>query len=54
MEVVKVLGNITIGAKTQKLVQIQLLFCDVPDNSTTVGVPAKLSKRIIKTVNCTR
>ena len=37
----KVLGNITIG-KNSKIGANSVVVCDVPDNSTAVGVPAKI------------
>lgn len=45
----KVLGNITIGANS-KIGANSVVVCDVPDNSTAVGVPAKIIKRDNK--NC--
>ncbi len=42
----KVLGNITIG-QNSKIGANSVVVCDVPENSTAVGVPAK----IIKIVN---
>ena len=45
----KVLGNITIG-KNSKIGANSVVVCDVPDNSTAVGVPAKIIKRDNK--NC--
>ena len=45
----KVLGNITIGANC-KIGANSVVVCDVPDNSTAVGVPAKIIKRDNK--NC--
>ena len=42
--VAKVLGNITIGANS-KIGANSVVVCGIPDNSTAVGVPAKLSKR---------
>ena len=40
----KVLGNITIG-KNGKIGANSVVVCDVPKNSTAVGVPAKIIKR---------
>lgn len=40
----KVLGNITIG-KNGKIGANSVVICDVPKNSTAVGVPAKVIKR---------
>lgn len=40
----KVLGNIIIG-KNGKVGANSVLICDVPENSTAVGVPAKVIKR---------
>ena len=40
----KVLGNITIG-KNSKIGANSVVVCDVPKNSTAVGVPAKIIKR---------
>ena len=40
----KVLGNITIG-KNCKIGANSVVVCDVPKNSTAVGVPAKIIKR---------
>jgi len=40
----KVLGNITIG-KNSKIGANSVVICDVPKNSTAVGVPAKIIKR---------
>jgi len=40
----KVLGNITIG-KNSKVGANSVVVCDVPKNSTAVGVPAKILKR---------
>lgn len=40
----KVLGNITIG-KNCKVGANSVVVCDVPKNSTAVGVPAKIIKR---------
>ncbi|MFA9373917.1 MAG: serine O-acetyltransferase [Poseidonibacter sp.] len=45
----KVLGNITIG-KNSKVGANSVVVCDVPKNSTAVGVPAKIIKRDNK--NC--
>jgi serine O-acetyltransferase len=45
----KVLGNITIGINC-KIGANSVVVCDVPDNSTAVGVPAKIIKRDNK--NC--
>lgn len=45
----KVLGNITIG-KNSKIGANSVVVCDVPKNSTAVGVPAKIIKRDNK--NC--
>lgn len=45
----KVLGNITIGANS-KIGANSVVVCDVPDNSTAVGVPAKIIKKDNK--NC--
>jgi serine O-acetyltransferase len=45
----KVLGNITIGTNS-KIGANSVVVCDVPDNSTAVGVPAKIIKRDNK--NC--
>lgn len=45
----KVLGNITIGANC-KIGANSVVVCDVPDNSTAVGVPAKIIRRDNK--NC--
>ncbi|PUE63636.1 serine O-acetyltransferase [Arcobacter caeni] len=45
----KILGNITIG-KNSKIGANSVVVCDVPDNSTAVGVPAKIIKRDNK--NC--
>lgn len=45
----KVLGNITIGANS-KIGANSVVVCDVPDNSTAVGVPAKIIRRDNK--NC--
>ena len=45
----KVLGNITIG-KNSKIGANSVVVCDVPKNSTAVGVPAKILKRDNK--NC--
>ncbi len=45
----KVLGNITIG-RNSKVGANSVVVCDVPDNSTAVGVPAKIIKRDNK--NC--
>lgn len=46
----KVLGNITIG-ENSKIGANSVVICDVPDNSTAVGVPAKTIKREDKS-NC--
>ncbi|PHO11079.1 MULTISPECIES: serine O-acetyltransferase [Malaciobacter] len=40
----KVLGNITIG-KNSRIGANSVVICDVPKNSTAVGVPAKIIKR---------
>lgn len=40
----KVLGNITVG-KNSKIGANSVVVCDVPKNSTAVGVPAKIVKR---------
>ncbi|WP_419765011.1 MAG: serine O-acetyltransferase [Arcobacter sp.] len=40
----KVLGNITIG-KNSKIGANSVVICDVPKNSTAVGVPAKIIKK---------
>jgi serine O-acetyltransferase len=40
----KILGNITIG-KNSKIGANSVVICDVPKNSTAVGVPAKIIKR---------
>ena len=40
----KVLGNITVG-KNSKVGANSVVICDVPKNSTAVGVPAKVLKR---------
>lgn len=40
----KVLGNITIG-KNSKIGANSVVICDVPKNSTAVGVPAKVIKK---------
>ena len=40
----KVLGNITIG-KNSKVGANSVVVCDVPKNSTAVGVPARIIKR---------
>lgn len=40
----KVLGNITIGANC-KIGANSVVICDVPDNSTAVGVPAKIIRK---------
>lgn len=40
----KVLGNITIG-KNSKVGANSVVVCDVPKNSTAVGVPAKIIKK---------
>lgn len=40
----KILGNITIG-KNGKIGANSVVICDVPKNSTAVGVPAKVIKR---------
>ncbi|QKE28489.1 serine O-acetyltransferase [Arcobacter acticola] len=45
----KVLGNITIG-RNSKVGANSVVVCDVPDNSTAVGVPAKIIRRDNK--NC--
>lgn len=45
----KILGNITIG-RNSKIGANSVVVCDVPDNSTAVGVPAKIIKRDNK--NC--
>ena len=45
----KVLGNITIG-QNSKIGANSVVVCDVPENSTAVGVPAKIIKRDNK--NC--
>lgn len=45
----KILGNITIG-RNSKVGANSVVVCDVPDNSTAVGVPAKIIKRDNK--NC--
>ena len=45
----KVLGNITIG-RNSKVGANSVVDCDVPDNSTAVGVPAKIIRRDNK--NC--
>ena len=45
----KVLGNITIGANS-KVGANSVVVCDVPDNSTAVGVPARIIKKDDK--NC--
>ena len=45
----KVLGNITIG-KNSKVGANSVVVCDVPKNSTAVGVPAKIIKKDNK--NC--
>ena len=46
----KILGNITIGANS-KVGANSVVVCDVPDNSTAVGVPARIIKKDDKTVN---
>ena len=40
----KVLGNITVG-KNGKIGANSVVICNVPKNSTAVGVPAKVLKR---------
>ena len=40
----KILGNITVG-KNSKVGANSVVICDVPKNSTAVGVPAKIIKR---------
>lgn len=45
----KVLGNITIGINC-KIGANSVVVCDVPDNSTAVGVPARIIRRDNK--NC--
>lgn len=40
----KILGNITVG-KNSKIGANSVVICDVPKNSTAVGVPAKIIKR---------
>ncbi|WP_298753054.1 serine O-acetyltransferase [uncultured Arcobacter sp.] len=40
----KILGNITIG-KNSKIGANSVVICDVPKNSTAVGVPAKIIKK---------
>ena len=45
----KILGNITIG-KNSKIGANSVVVCDVPDNSTAVGVPARIIRRDNK--NC--
>jgi len=40
----KILGNITVG-KNGKIGANSVVICDVPKNSTAVGVPAKVLKR---------
>ena len=45
----KVLGNITIG-QNSKIGANSVVVCDVPDNSTAVGVPARIIKKDNK--NC--
>ena len=45
----KGLGNITIG-RNSKIGANSVVVCDVPDNSTAVGVPAKIIRRDNK--NC--
>ncbi|BAK73091.1 MAG: serine O-acetyltransferase [Arcobacter sp.] len=45
----KVLGNITIG-QNSKIGANSVVVCDVPENSTAVGVPAKIIKKDNK--NC--
>ena len=45
----KVLGNITIG-RNSKIGANSVVVCDVPKNSTAVGVPAKIIKKDSK--NC--
>ena len=45
----KVLGNITIG-RNSKVGANSVVVCDVPENSTAVGVPAKIIRRDNK--NC--
>ena len=45
----KILGNITIG-QNSKIGANSVVVCDVPENSTAVGVPAKIIKRDNK--NC--
>ncbi len=45
----KVLGNITIG-QNSKIGANSVVVCDVPDNSTAVGVPARIIKKDSK--NC--
>ena len=45
----KVLGNITIG-RNSKVGANSVVVCNVPDNSTAVGVPAKIIRRDNK--NC--
>ena len=45
----KVLGNITIG-RNSKIGANSVVVCDVPDNSTAVGVPARIIKKDDK--NC--
>lgn len=40
----KILGNITIGANS-KVGANSVVVCDVPDNSTAVGVPARIIKK---------
>ncbi len=45
----KVLGNITIG-KNSKIGANSVVVCDVPKNSTAVGVPARIIKKDNK--NC--
>lgn len=40
----KVLGNITVG-QNSKVGANSVVVCDVPDNSTAVGVPARIIKK---------
>ncbi|MFA7084146.1 MAG: serine O-acetyltransferase [Arcobacteraceae bacterium] len=43
----KVLGNITIG-ENAKIGANSVVICDVPDNCTAVGVPAKIIRREVE------
>ena len=45
----KILGNITVGSNS-KIGANSVVVTDVPENSTAVGVPARIIKKIIKEI----